>query len=94
MVVPVIFGKMGRDVFSAIQSGVPLVPAGEELPLLAGFVASFVTGLFACTWMIQLVKSSKLTSFAIYCFIVGVLAIAESQLQLIPKFFAASTAVL
>ena len=90
MVVPLIFGKMAKDVFTAMQSGVPLVPAGDELPLLAGFAASFVTGLFACTWMIRLVKNSKLTSFAIYCFIVGVLAIAESKLDLIEKFFAAS----
>jgi len=45
------------------------------IPLLAGFGAAFVTGLLACTWMIQIVKNSKLSYFAIYCFIVGGLAI-------------------
>ncbi len=43
--------------------------------LLAGFLAAFVTGLFACTWMIQLVKRSKLKYFAFYCFAVGLGAI-------------------
>jgi undecaprenyl-diphosphatase len=42
----------------------------------AGFVAAFLTGLFACTLMIAIVKRSKLTYFAIYCFIVGTLAIS------------------
>jgi undecaprenyl-diphosphatase len=42
---------------------------------VAGFIAAFITGLFACTWMIALVKRSKLTYFAAYCFVVGVAAI-------------------
>ncbi len=40
-----------------------------------GFVAAFLTGLFACTWMIQLVKNSKLLYFALYCFLVGTISI-------------------
>ncbi|MFK7767950.1 MAG: undecaprenyl-diphosphate phosphatase [Mariniblastus sp.] len=84
MVVPLIFGKMAKDVLDAWKDGVSLAPAGQELPLVVGFVAAFITGLFACTWMIKLVKKSKLSYFAIYCFIVGALAIAESQF----KFFA------
>jgi len=40
-----------------------------------GFVAAFVSGLFACNWMIALVKKSKLSYFAIYCAIVGCIAI-------------------
>jgi len=45
------------------------------LPTSVGFIASFVTGLIACTWMIKLVRKSKLTYFAIYCFIVGSIAL-------------------
>ena len=41
-----------------------------------GFIAAFISGLFACSWMITLVKKSKLSYFAIYCFIIGVIAIA------------------
>ncbi|TAH18972.1 MAG: undecaprenyl-diphosphate phosphatase [Cytophagales bacterium] len=38
----------------------------------AGFTAAFITGLFACKLMIDLVKKGKLIYFAIYCFVVGV----------------------
>ncbi len=44
--------------------------------LVTGFVAAFITGLVACTWMINLVKKGKLAYFALYCFVVGGIAIA------------------
>ena len=72
MVVPLIFGKIGKDVFSGAIS----YESGQFLPLAAGFVAAFISGLFACKWMIALVKKSKLSYFSIYCFVVGVIAIA------------------
>lgn len=40
--------------------------------LLTGFIAAFVSGCFACKWMIQMVKKCKLIYFAIYCFIMGI----------------------
>ena len=43
--------------------------------LLAGFIAAFITGLFACKWMISLVKKSKLKYFAFYCIAVGLISI-------------------
>ena len=43
--------------------------------LLVGFIAAFVSGLFACKMMINIVKKQKLTYFAVYCFIVGSIAI-------------------
>ncbi|MBQ4205384.1 MAG: undecaprenyl-diphosphate phosphatase, partial [Bacteroidales bacterium] len=39
------------------------------------FLAAFITGCVACKWMINIVKKGKLVYFAIYCAIVGVLAI-------------------
>lgn len=45
------------------------------LPLLIGFAAAFISGLLACTWMINIVKKGKLIYFAIYCFIVGSIAL-------------------
>jgi undecaprenyl-diphosphatase len=45
------------------------------LPLLVGFIAAFVSGLLACKWMIGIVKKGKLIYFAIYCFVIGMLAI-------------------
>ncbi|MBT8236883.1 MAG: undecaprenyl-diphosphate phosphatase [Bacteroidia bacterium] len=71
MVVPLILGKMGKDLL-----GGELVFQGEQFALLsAGFVAAFLSGLLACTWMIKIVRQSKLTYFAIYCILVGSLAI-------------------
>ncbi|MEN8120959.1 MAG: undecaprenyl-diphosphate phosphatase [Bacteroidota bacterium] len=47
-----------------------------SLPLIVGFVAAFISGLLACTWMINIVKRGKLIYFAIYCLIIGLLAIS------------------
>ena len=46
--------------------------------LSAGFIFAFLTGIFACTWMIGLVKRAKLKYFSFYCFAVGVIAIVWS----------------
>lgn len=45
------------------------------VPLLVGFLAAFISGLLACKWMIGIVKKGKLIYFAIYCLIIGLLAI-------------------
>jgi undecaprenyl-diphosphatase len=77
MVVPLIFGKMAKDVLSS-DFGSSSV---EYLPLIIGFVAAFLTGLFACTWMISLVKKAKLKYFSFYCFAVGIIAITYSVMN-------------
>ena len=43
--------------------------------LIIGFIAAFISGFIACKWMIKIVKRGKLTYFAIYCLIVGIIAI-------------------
>ena len=43
----------------------------SALSLSLGFVAAFISGLFACTLMINIVKKAKLWIFALYCAIVG-----------------------
>ena len=45
------------------------------VPALVGFVAAFVTGCFACRFMIEIVRRQRLIWFAIYCAIVGSTAI-------------------
>jgi undecaprenyl-diphosphatase len=52
----------------------------SAIALGAGFVAAFIAGLFACLWMIEIVKRGKLIYFAIYCAIVGMIAIAAGIL--------------
>jgi undecaprenyl-diphosphatase len=44
-------------------------------PLVAGFVTAFAAGAFACRFMIEIVKRSKLVWFAAYCGIVGIISI-------------------
>jgi undecaprenyl-diphosphatase len=44
-------------------------------PLLVGFLAAFISGLLACSIMIKVVKRGKLIYFAVYCLIVGLIAI-------------------
>ena len=45
------------------------------LPLVVGFLAAFVSGLFACKVMIALVRRARLSWFALYCAIVGALVL-------------------
>ena len=74
MVIPLIFGKMAKDILSGdFSSQVEALPA-----LGVGFVTAFFTGLLACVWMLKLVKQSGLTYFSYYCFIVGFLSIVIS----------------
>ena len=82
MVVPLIFGKIAMDLINAWQNNEPFAQPGQAIPLTVGFGAAFVTGLFACTWMIKIVKRSKLSYFSIYCFVLAALVIAESYFQL------------
>lgn len=50
------------------------------LPLICGFISSFVVGCLACKFMIGIVNKGKLIWFAVYCAIVGVVAIASNLL--------------
>ena len=74
MVVPLIFGKMFKDVLSGEISTHNV----NFLPLLIGFIFAFFTGMIACKWMIRLVKNSQLKYFAYYCFAVGSIVILSS----------------
>jgi undecaprenyl-diphosphatase len=47
----------------------------EFIPLVIGFTAAFISGLLACSWMIKIVRKGKLIYFAIYCIIIGLIAI-------------------
>lgn len=46
-------------------------------PMLVGFLASFIAGYIACKWMVGIVRKGKLTYFAVYCFVVGLIAIVS-----------------
>jgi undecaprenyl-diphosphatase len=74
MVVPLIFGKILKDILGGELS----FQSDNFTILTVGFIAAFVSGLLACTWMIKLVKNSKLSYFSIYCVVVGLIAIGVS----------------
>mgnify|MGYP001466204794 FL=1 len=74
MVIPLILGSMAKSVMDGDLSQ----DSTALLPLLVGFVSAFITGVFACRWMVTLVKKSQLKYFSFYCFAVGALAILFS----------------
>ena len=76
MVIPPVLGEALLDVKDMFEVGVSEAMGGiSPLALIVGFLAAFITGCFACKWMINLVKKGKLVWFAVYCAIVGILAI-------------------
>ena len=76
MVIPPILGEALLDVKKIIEMGVEQAMAGiSTTALVVGFLAAFVTGCFACSWMIGIVRRGKLIYFAIYCAIVGLATI-------------------
>ena len=58
--------------FSGAASGIPAVS------LALGFASAFLSGLFACTLMINIVKKAKLWVFAVYCVIAGTACIIST----------------
>ena len=73
MVLIPILGEAFLDILKLLQgesvSDLGLIPA------LVGFVAAFATGCFACRFMIEIVRRQRLVWFALYCAIVGSVAI-------------------
>lgn len=63
------------EAFLDIVGGDMAASSIGTLPLVLGFLAAFVSGLFACKVMIALVKRAKLKWFALYCALVGILVL-------------------
>jgi undecaprenyl-diphosphatase len=74
MVIPLILGSMAKSILKHGMS----FENFDLISLILGFLSAFITGLFACKWMILLVKKSKLYYFSIYCCIVGSIIIYYS----------------
>ena len=79
MVIPPILGEALLDAkdlfFPSADAAATTAEPTSTFALVIGFIAAFVTGCIACKWMINLVKKGKLIWFAVYCAIVGLLAI-------------------
>ena len=79
MVIPPILGEALLDIKDIFEVGFSEAMSGlSPAAALVGFLAAFISGCFACKWMINIVKKGKLIWFAVYCFIVGGIAIIFS----------------
>lgn len=72
MVLAPIIGQTLLEVWDA--GGLPASGIGTT-PLIAGFLAAFVTGCLACRFMIEVVKRGKLIWFAVYCAAAGIISL-------------------
>ena len=76
MVLVPIVGEQLLSVLKSLHGGDPLFgPEVSALSLALGFVAAFLSGLFACRAMVALVRRAKLYWFSIYCVLAAVLCL-------------------
>ena len=66
---------LGEAFLDVVEGDLAASSAGV-FPIALGFVAAFISGLFACKAMVALVKKAGLRWFALYCAIVGALVLA------------------
>ncbi len=74
----VIIPILGANFLKIVSGDVTSAGHIEVVPLIAGFVAAFVSGLLACKLMIGIVRKGKLIYFAAYCLVIGLIAIFVS----------------
>lgn len=74
MVLIPIMGEAFLDLIKLVKG--ELVSDLGMVPAMVGFFAAFLTGCFACRFMIEIVRRQRLVWFALYCAIVGMTAIA------------------
>ena len=73
MVLVPILGEAFLDLLKMLQG--EMTSNLGLVPLLVGFMAAFITGCFACKFMLEIVRRQKLVYFAIYCVCAGLFAI-------------------
>lgn len=73
MVLVPIIGEQFLDLLKGFTGEAALGGGLSPLCLVIGFLAAFISGLFACKVMIAIVKKAKLTWFALYCLVVSLL---------------------
>lgn len=66
---------LGENFLSLLKGDFTGSTSIGAVPLLVGFVGAFLSGVFACSSMIAIVKRGKLIYFAAYCTVVGLIAL-------------------
>ncbi|HOY38412.1 MAG: undecaprenyl-diphosphate phosphatase [Bacteroidales bacterium] len=72
MVIIPILGENFLEIVSGNFSGSSGI---EIMPLIVGSIAAFISGWFACSFMIRIVQRGKLIWFAVYCAVIGLVSI-------------------
>ena len=71
MVLPLIFGSFLKIlIFDELIFNQEIISS-----YVFGFLSAFISGIFACKWMIVLVKKSKMKYFSLYCLATGLICI-------------------
>ena len=72
MVLIPIIGEQGLDLIKLLTGAESFGSGVGAVALVVGFVAAFISGLFACKVMITIVRKAKLSWFALYCLLVAI----------------------
>ena len=79
MVIIPVLGAVAKDIYDNYISKTTITTDQISVTvLIIGFIAAFISGVLACSLMIKIVKNSKLIYFAIYCVVIGIVAIGYS----------------
>lgn len=78
MVIIPILGEALLDIKKIFEGSAAAGASIGWIPMVVGFLASFIVGCIACKWMLEIVKRGKLVWFAVYCLIVGLICIFTS----------------
>ena len=71
MVLPLIFGSFLKIlIFDELIFNQEIISS-----YVFGFLSAFISGIFACKWMVVLVKKSKMKYFSLYCLALGLICI-------------------
>lgn len=75
----VIVPVLGEAILEVFSGGFSMADSGMSASvLILGFLSAFVSGFFACRWMIAIVKKARLYYFSIYCAVVGIVSVISS----------------
>lgn len=67
---------LGETVLDLMNGSFATIGVGV-VPLVVGFLASFISGCLACKFMLKIVNRGKLIWFALYCFAMGLVSIGS-----------------
>lgn len=72
MVLPVLAGAMLLAILDLMETG---IETSAVIVLLTGFLASFVSGYLALSYLVALLKKEKFFYFSYYCWTIGIVGI-------------------